>query len=73
MQDGHFDVADRLFHGLDEAWQASYTSMSEVKELTPEFFQSAAFLENAAGHNFGDRTVRAWFIVAVLIACLAGD
>ena len=47
-QDGHFDVPDRLFSSVKQAWDMCYGSLSEVKELTPEFYYSPAFLTN---HN----------------------
>ena len=38
-QDGHFDLADRVFHNLDKAWcLASGESSSDVKELIPDMF-----------------------------------
>jgi len=53
-QQGHFDVADRLFASVAEAWSMNTTSLSEVKELTPEFFSSPHFLVNSARYKFGD-------------------
>jgi hypothetical protein len=47
-QDGHFDVPDRLFSSVKQAWDMCYGSLSEVKELTPEFYYSPEFLTN---HN----------------------
>ena len=38
-QDGHFDLADRVFQNLDKAWcLASGESSSDVKELIPDMF-----------------------------------
>jgi len=51
MQDGHFDVPDRLFNSVPATWKMCTTVMSEVKELTPEFYALPAFLEN---HNHID-------------------
>ncbi len=36
-QSGHYDVADRLFAGVADAWSLNTTSNSDVKELTPEW------------------------------------
>jgi hypothetical protein len=47
-QDGHFDVPDRLFFSIPDTWRMCVSSMSEVKEITPEFFSSPEFLVN---HN----------------------
>jgi hypothetical protein len=45
-QDGHFDVPDRLFSSVAQAWKMCYSSLSEVKELTPEFYYLPDFLRN---------------------------
>ncbi len=45
---GHFDVPDRLFSSIAEAWDMCYNSLSEVKELIPEFYYFPEFLTN---HN----------------------
>jgi hypothetical protein len=46
-QDGHFDVPDRLFSSIEQAWSMCYSSLSEVKEITPEFYYSTNFLVNS--------------------------
>ncbi|KAJ1461997.1 BEACH domain-containing protein, partial [Pelagophyceae sp. CCMP2097] len=51
LQSGRFDVADRLFTCIAEAWNSNSgdrgdKSGGEVKELTPEFFSTPAFLVN---------------------------
>ncbi|KRX81771.1 WD repeat and FYVE domain-containing protein 3, partial [Trichinella pseudospiralis] len=39
LQGGHFDLADRMFHSVKDAWlSASRNNMADVKELVPEFF-----------------------------------
>ncbi|GMT24191.1 hypothetical protein PFISCL1PPCAC_15488, partial [Pristionchus fissidentatus] len=39
LQGGHFDLADRMFHSIGDAWNsASKNNMADVKELIPEFF-----------------------------------
>ncbi|VDM68172.1 unnamed protein product, partial [Strongylus vulgaris] len=39
LQGGHFDLADRMFHSIGDAWtSASRNNMADVKELIPEFF-----------------------------------
>jgi hypothetical protein len=48
LQDGRFDVADRMFHSVEEAWTASssISTISDVKELIPEFYYLPEFLTN---------------------------
>ncbi|KAK9463814.1 uncharacterized protein V1516DRAFT_668782 [Lipomyces oligophaga] len=54
IQGGHFDHADRLFYSVRRAWEsASRDNMADVRELIPEFFYLAEFLENSNGFNFG--------------------
>lgn len=52
-QDGHFDVADRLFSSVADAWAMNTTNLSEVKEITPEWYSQAHFLANGSRYNFG--------------------
>ncbi|KAF2673022.1 beige/BEACH domain-containing protein [Microthyrium microscopicum] len=54
LQGGSFDHADRLFYSIEKAWlSASKENMSDVRELTPEFFYLPEFLKNLNGYNFG--------------------
>ncbi|KAG0255863.1 hypothetical protein DFQ27_006020 [Actinomortierella ambigua] len=54
LQGGHFDHADRLFHSIGKSWtSASQNTMSDVRELIPEFFYLPEFLMNTNGFNFG--------------------
>lgn len=53
-QGGHFDLADRMFHSVREAWlSASKHNMADVKELIPEFFYLPEFLLNANNFDLG--------------------
>lgn len=46
---GNFDLPDRLFHSIKDAWMsAAQSNMADVKELIPEFFYLPEFLTN---HN----------------------
>lgn len=55
-QDNNFDLPDRTFHSVLTTWRlASRDSTTDVKELIPEFFSFAEFLENAERFNFGIR------------------
>ncbi|XP_078504939.1 lysosomal-trafficking regulator isoform X2 [Lissotriton helveticus] len=55
-QDQSFDIPDRTFHSMDTTWRlSSYESMTDVKELIPEFFYLPEFLVNREGFDFGIR------------------
>ncbi|XP_004716310.1 WD repeat- and FYVE domain-containing protein 4 [Echinops telfairi] len=54
LQGGSFDVADRMFHSVKNAWEsASRENMSDVRELTPEFFYLPEFLMNCNAVELG--------------------
>lgn len=54
LQGGNFDHADRLFDSIEKAWlSASKDTMSDVRELTPEFFYLPDFLVNINKYDFG--------------------
>ena len=54
LQGGHFDLADRMFHSLKEAWlSASKNNMADIKELIPEFFYLPEFLVNSNKFDLG--------------------
>ncbi|KAF7272906.1 hypothetical protein GWI33_014343 [Rhynchophorus ferrugineus] len=54
LQGSHFDLADRMFHSVKEAWlSASKHNMADVKELIPEFFYLPEFLENSNQFDLG--------------------
>lgn len=56
LQGGKFDIADRLFSSMAESWvSASQESMTDVKELTPEFFYLPSCLLNINGLDLGTR------------------
>lgn len=57
LQGGRFDLADRLFHSIEETWLSASdeNSMSDVKELIPEFFYLPEFLVNKGNIQFGKR------------------
>ncbi|KAJ9645838.1 beige protein-like 1 [Coniosporium tulheliwenetii] len=56
LQGGNFDHADRLFSSIEKTWLlASRESMTDVRELTPEFFYLPEFLKNINSYNFGNR------------------
>jgi len=48
--DHHFDVPDRTFHSLQRCYQlVTMQSVTDTKELIPEFFYLPEFLENREG------------------------
>eukprot|EP00090_Calanus_glacialis_P023550 TRINITY_DN363_c0_g1_i1.p1 TRINITY_DN363_c0_g1~~TRINITY_DN363_c0_g1_i1.p1 ORF type:complete len:2732 (-),score=430.45 TRINITY_DN363_c0_g1_i1:184-7587(-) len=51
LQSGRFDVADRQFHSIPQAWKSLMNNINDVKELIPEFFFFPDFLLN---HNYFD-------------------
>ena len=54
LQGGNFDHADRLFDSIEKAWlSASRDNMTDVRELTPEFFYLPEFLLNINKYDFG--------------------
>ncbi|KAI5288803.1 hypothetical protein KEM54_004847 [Ascosphaera aggregata] len=56
MQGGTFDHADRMFYSIGKAWEsASRSTMTDVRELTPEFFYLPDFLVNINNYDFGLR------------------
>ncbi|KAI4812815.1 hypothetical protein KUCAC02_024182, partial [Chaenocephalus aceratus] len=55
-QDQSFDIPDRTFHSMNTTWRlSSFESMTDVKELIPEFFYLPEFLVNREGFDFGIR------------------
>lgn len=55
MQGGCFDLPDRLFYSIKETWDMCNSQMSEVKELTPEFYCDSNFLRNVNKFPLGKR------------------
>lgn len=50
QSDQSFDIPDRTFHSMNTTWRlSSYESMTDVKELIPEFFYLPEFLVNREG------------------------
>ena len=56
LQGGHFDLADRMFHSIKEAWESSSkNNMADVRELIPEFFYLPDFLVNRNNFDLGTK------------------
>ena len=41
LQNGRFDLPDRMFNGIAEAWNNVLTNNSDFKELVPEFYMTS--------------------------------
>lgn len=54
LQGGRFDCPDRIFFDLHRTWQGCNTSMSDVKELIPEFFCCPEMFLNTNKLNLGE-------------------
>lgn len=60
LQCGKFDFADRLFCSMAATYRSCLTSMSDVKELIPEFYSTTrsnpdSFLSNHLGLHLGTK------------------
>jgi len=55
LQDGTFDVADRLFFSISSAYEGSTRSSGDVKELIPEFFYLPEMFSNGNNYELGRR------------------
>lgn len=53
MQNGHFDVSDRLFSSIPRSFSHNTTQLSEVKEITPEWFTTPDMFRNINNFHFG--------------------
>ncbi len=53
LHNGSFDVPDRLFSSIPHAWKICTSTLSDVKELTPEWYTLPDFLRNINGYEFG--------------------
>lgn len=53
LQGGKFDLPDRLFKSMKEAWLSCTEDISDVRELIPEFFFLPEFLVNRDKLDFG--------------------
>ncbi|CAD8202316.1 unnamed protein product [Paramecium pentaurelia] len=53
IQDGKFDIPDRLFRSIMKSWIDCNNEMADVRELTPEFFYLPEAFLNINGYNLG--------------------
>ena len=55
LQEGKFDVGDRLFSSIESSFDALLNGYSDVKELIPEFFYLPEFLKNENAFDLGSK------------------
>jgi hypothetical protein len=55
LQNGHFDVPDRLFFSLPSCWHSVTSSSSDVKELIPQMYSLPEMYVNVHKFPFGTR------------------
>ena len=53
LQNGKFDHSDQQFFSISNTWEAISTSMSDVKELIPEFYYLPEFVTNINNFDLG--------------------
>jgi hypothetical protein len=53
MQNGHFDVPDRLFSSIPRSFRHNTTQLSEVKELIPEWYTTPDMFRNINHFDLG--------------------
>jgi len=53
LQSGDFDVGDRLFYSLDNAWKSTQSGAGDCKELIPELFYQPWCLYSYSGQAYG--------------------
>lgn len=53
LQSGRFDHSDRQFFSIPNTWDTISSSMSDVKELIPEFYYLPEFLTNVNNFDLG--------------------
>lgn len=54
LQGGAFDCGDRLFFDVAASWRNGTSSMSDVKELVPEFFYMPEIFRNVNRYPLGE-------------------
>lgn len=53
LQNGKFDIPDRLFYSVADTWANVLTNPADLKELIPEFYSAPSFLVNSEELDFG--------------------
>ena len=55
LQGGRFDLPDRIFGSIKKSWNSTQSSLSDTKELIPEFFFLPEMFVKSNNENFGVR------------------
>jgi hypothetical protein len=55
LQGGNFDLPDRLFQSLEQAWKSSQACFGDCKELVPEMFYLPEIFQNKNRYDFKKR------------------
>ncbi|ETO20005.1 neurobeachin [Reticulomyxa filosa] len=55
LQGGRFDIPDRLFHSLQNAWELSRTNLHDVKEVVPEMYYFPEMFRNINRLKLGSK------------------
>ena len=56
FQGGEFDIADRLFDSIENAWNLCFNHITDVKECIPEFYEGdTSFLINKQNLELGTK------------------
>lgn len=58
LQNGRFDIPDRLFTSIPSAWESVTTNQMDFRELIPEFFLIPDFLNNTNQFDLGISSTR---------------
>ena len=53
MQNGKFDIPDRLFYSISDSYHCATEDLSDVRELCPEFYTIPEIFLNIDKINFG--------------------
>lgn len=55
LQGNKFDIADRLFYSLEDAYRCATNDITDVRELVPELFYMPELFLNVNHEDFGIR------------------
>jgi hypothetical protein len=67
LQSGHFDCPDRLFFSVPECWKGVTRSMTDVKELVPEWYTTPEMFQNGMKLPLGELQDQAGVVSDVIL------
>lgn len=67
MQNGHFDVSDRLFSSIPRSFRHNTTQLSEVKELIPEWYTTPDMFRNINHFDLGRYVIYMYMYIYIFI------